>query len=156
MTKECHQKSLCEVICDVQQRLIDAKEESTKVTEHIEDIQARLAIIGKELRNMSAKRKKTIALTDEQKDQLSKSQENIIIFEGEIQAIEENRPLSEDEILQHKEGWPLCSWYQPLARSMERTRISILYDYEKRMNREEGFKVSFSCCQHRNESRMDT
>ncbi|KAK4351337.1 hypothetical protein RND71_030650 [Anisodus tanguticus] len=30
--------------------------------------------------------------------QLSKSQENIITFEGEIQAIEEDRPLSEDEV----------------------------------------------------------
>ncbi|KAJ8551616.1 hypothetical protein K7X08_021631 [Anisodus acutangulus] len=51
MTKECHQKSLC----DVQQCLIEAKEESTNVTEHMEDLQAKLVIIEKELRILSAK-----------------------------------------------------------------------------------------------------
>ncbi|MCE0481964.1 hypothetical protein HAX54_040190 [Datura stramonium] len=94
MTRECHQK----LLLDVQQCHIDAKKESKKANGHIEDLQATLAKINKELKTLYAKRKKTLACIDEQREQLSKGQEKIIGFESEIRAFEENRPLSEDEV----------------------------------------------------------
>ncbi|MCD7458592.1 hypothetical protein HAX54_038627 [Datura stramonium] len=94
ITRECHHKSLS----DVQQCFIDAKEKSTKANGCMEDLQATLAKIEKELKTLSMKRKKTMTHTDEQRRQLSKNQENIIGFESEIRAIKENGPLSEDEI----------------------------------------------------------
>ncbi|MCD9637721.1 hypothetical protein HAX54_021159 [Datura stramonium] len=69
MTKECHQISLFDML----QHLSDAKEEKSKDNGHMEDLQAILAKVEKELKICSAKRKKTIAHIYEQKEQLSKS-----------------------------------------------------------------------------------
>ncbi|MCD9641635.1 hypothetical protein HAX54_027950 [Datura stramonium] len=72
--------------------------ESKKANGIMKDLQATLAKIDKELKTLSAKRKKTLARIDEQRKQLSKGQEKIIGFESKIHAIEENHPLSEDEV----------------------------------------------------------
>ncbi|MCE0480764.1 hypothetical protein HAX54_037872 [Datura stramonium] len=68
MTRECHQKSLF----DVQHRLIDVKEESAKANGCMEELQATFAKIDKELKTLSAKRKKTMAYRVEQREKLSK------------------------------------------------------------------------------------
>ncbi|PHT55431.1 hypothetical protein CQW23_03917 [Capsicum baccatum] len=94
ITKENHQK----LLSDVQQNLVNAKEENTKARGCIEDLQSSLAKFDEELKLLSTKRKKTISCIKEQKDQLSKSQEKIITFEGELHAIREKHPLSEHEV----------------------------------------------------------
>ncbi|MCD9638210.1 hypothetical protein HAX54_022033, partial [Datura stramonium] len=83
MNREYHQKSLSNVQC-----LIDAKEESTKDNGRMEDLQATLAKIDKELKTISTKRKKNLAHIDEQIEQLSIGQEKIIGFKSKICAIE--------------------------------------------------------------------
>ncbi|KAF3667115.1 putative histone H2B.1-like [Capsicum annuum] len=74
------------------------EQENTKERVRMEDLQSNLAKFDKELKLLSIKREKTISCIKEQKQRLSKSLEKLITFEGELHAIREKHPLSEDEV----------------------------------------------------------
>ncbi|XP_075098325.1 uncharacterized protein LOC142175442 isoform X2 [Nicotiana tabacum] len=93
MTKEFHQKSLS----DARRRLDDAKREYEKVSESVEKLQVSLANVEQQLASLASRKKKIIALLDNQQVRLAKSQENVDVTEGEIYTIEANHPLSDDE-----------------------------------------------------------
>ncbi|KAH0727911.1 hypothetical protein KY290_003617 [Solanum tuberosum] len=94
MTKESHEKALA----DSQHHLDDAKMAHEKLDGSMEKLQATLADVEKDLKALTYKKKKVTALINKYQEKLSKSQENVIITEGEIYTIEANNVMSNDEV----------------------------------------------------------